>query len=157
MKNEWKIRGMLDIKKYHLCTSNTGEWSLYRYYDNWEMYMSPDNKPIMTHKTHTEKDLLKFAKERRIIDAGISNSITRIVLCYINLLICVASIMLDSNFLRGSNWTLNIFIIIWALVDLRRISHNSKVYEKELKEDIKQLEQKIKNKLEKIGGDNENI
>ena len=157
MKNEWKIRRMLDIKKYHLCTSNTGEWSLYRYYDNWEMYMSPDNEPIMTHKTHTEKDLLKFAKERRIIDASISNSITRIVLCYINLLIFVASIMLDSNFLRGSNWTLNIFIIIWALIDLRRISHNSKVLEKEVDEDIKLLKERIKNELEKIGGDNENI
>ena len=113
MKNEFKIREMLDIKKYHLCTSNTGDWWLYRKYDDMEKYFSPDNKPIMTSKTHTEKDLLKFAKEHRIIDLMRINITIRLLLVCINMIICVASIILNNNFLRGANWTLNIFCLLY--------------------------------------------
>lgn len=157
MKNEWKIREMLDVKKYHLCTSNTGEWSLYRYYDDFEKYMSEDNKAIMTSETHTEKDLLKFAKEHRVIDFERYNSMFRIVLCYINLFICIIGIALDSNFLRGANWTLNILIIIWAVIDLIIGRHNFKIRMEELNEKIKEQLKQIEDKLNKIGGDNENI
>ena len=148
MKHEWKIRNMLDIKKYHLYTNSNGEWSLFRFYDDFNEYMSPDNKPIMTSKTHTEKELLKFAKKHRIIDFERSNSVIRIAVCYINLFICLLAIALNNDFLRGFNWCLNISIIAWALIDLYISEHNFKVTMKELEERHKKIKEKLKKKLE---------
>lgn len=68
LKKEKKIRKLLDYKKYHLCTSSNGEWSLFRKYEDWDLYMSKENKAIMTNETHTEEDLLKFVKKHRKYD-----------------------------------------------------------------------------------------
>ena len=155
MKHEWKIRNMLDIKKYHLHTNSDGEWSLFRFYDDFNEYMSPDNKPIMTSKTHTEKELLKFAKKHRIIDFQRTNFVIRLTVCYINLFICLLSIALNNDFLRGFNWCLNILIIAWALIDLYISEHNFKATMKELEERHKKIKEKLKKKLEEKQGENE--
>ena len=64
MKNEKKIRGMLG-DKYHLCSNNDGEWVLYRYYQDPDIYFSKDNKAIMSYKTHSEEDLYEYLKAHR--------------------------------------------------------------------------------------------
>lgn len=70
LKEEKKIRKLLDYKRYHLHTTSEGEWQLFKKYEDLDTYYSKKNKAIMTNETHTEEDLLKFAKEHKKYSLG---------------------------------------------------------------------------------------
>lgn len=65
LKEEKKIRKLLDYKRYHLHTTSEEEWQLFKKYEDLDTYYSKNNKAIMTNETHTERDLLQFAKEHK--------------------------------------------------------------------------------------------
>ena len=144
LKNEYKIRRMLDYKKYHLLTGDK-MWALYRKYEDFDLYMSPDNKPIMTSETHSEKDLLKFAKEHYIYNFAISASLFRIFLCIINLLLGLIAFRLKNDILIGVTYGINIVVILSGIFELFISIRNYKIEMKEIKEKIKAMRDFEKN------------
>lgn len=135
LKNEYKIRRMLDYKKYHLLTSDK-MWALYRKYDNYDLYVSPNNKPIMTSETHTEKDLLKFARQHQIYDFETNTYRFRIIICFINLLIVLINTKLNSDLLIGVIFGICFSVMLEGLFDIFISNRNHKIKIKELKEKI---------------------
>lgn len=138
LKNEYKIRRMLDYKKYHLLTSDK-MWALYRKYEDFDLYMSPNNKPIMTSETHSEKDLLKFAKEHYIYNFAISSGLFRIFLCIINLLLVLIAFKLKNDILIGITYGINTAVILNGIFDLFISNRNYKIEMKEIKEKIRAM------------------
>ena len=87
-KDEYKIRKWLG-DRYHLNTEITfkedktkiEKWKLFRVYPNW---MTDGSEPIMTSKTHTDKELIEFAKKHRKYDLSIIDNIVFLALSYLN-------------------------------------------------------------------------
>lgn len=131
MKNEKKIRGMLGYK-YHLCSNNDGEWVLYRYYRDPEVYFSKDNKAIMSYKTDTEEDLYEYLKAHREwnLDLIITKTIGAIL--FVVWLMAVINIFKHSDTLRlviAAGFLPN--IIISLVMSIVR-HHNMKVSYRDL-------------------------
>ena len=130
LKNEWKIRKLLGYKNFHLCTTSEGEWKLYRNYDDNDLYMAPENEPIMTNETHTEKELLKFAKKNREYNIPLSMGYVRVVFAIINVILALSNCYLNSKELRGLVWGINIVIIVECIIQSLLSDHNAKVWNK---------------------------
>lgn len=140
-----KVRRLLDYKKYHLFEEYNGvdsEWKLFEKYETW---MDDGSKPIMTSETHTEEDLIKFAKEHRTYKF-IDISKILVIISFANLLFLILGAVLKNGYLRilvtGSNLCIILMSIIVGLMDYK----NSKVYYLELKAKFRrEKERMIKN------------
>lgn len=154
MKNEYKIRRWLG-DRYHLnIEKNFKEnkirienWTLFRVYPNW---MNDGSEPIMTSETHTEHELMKFAKKHRTYDLSVIDNQTLIIICWTNLIISISNLWFHNVFIRGFNWGINITIIITLIIKYIFIIHNEKIEDKDFEEKIKHLENNIKKRLQKI-------
>ena len=148
-----KVRRLLDYKKYHLYEEYNGvdvKWKLFEKYETW---MEDGSKPIMTSETHTEEDLIKFAKEHRTYKF-IDISKILVIISFANLLILILGIVLKNGYLQvlvtGSNLCLVLISIIVGLMDYK----NSKVYYLELKAKIRREKERWNKKYESKRKDN---
>ena len=135
LKNEGKIRKMLG-KNYHLSVSSEGEWSLYRKYDDWGKYMSSNNKAIMTDKTNTEDELLKFARVYKRYDESKIRGIVKILILYVAVILCFMNFWLSSTFVIGIIWGMDIAIMIINFAELLVSEHNLKITKKEFNREL---------------------
>lgn len=63
-----KITENVDRNKYHICCSIKEdlwhcEWTIFRKDMSFEEYWSENNRPILSSKTNSIEDLVKFCKE----------------------------------------------------------------------------------------------
>lgn len=130
LKNAEKIRKMLG-KNYHLSVSSKGEWLLFRKYDDWDKYISPNNKAIMTSKTTTEDELLKFAKEHKRYDELEIRCTVRSLILFVAVILSFMNCWLSSELIRGIVLGIDIAIIIIAFAELLVTEHNFKITKKE--------------------------
>lgn len=142
-----KVRRLLDYKKYHLCEEYNGIDSKWKLFEKYETWMEDGSGPIMTSETHTEEDLIKFAKEHRTYKF-IDISKTLVIISLANLAILILGIVLKNGYLQvlvtGSELCLVLISIIVGLM----VSRNFKVYFLEtkarVKREIARAERKIK-------------
>lgn len=130
LKNEEKIRKMLG-KNYHLSVSSEGEWFLYRKYDDWDKYTSPNNKAIMTSETNTEDELLKFAKEHKRYDELEIRCTVRTLILFATVILSFMNCWLSSELIRGIVLGIDIAIIIIVVAESLVTEHNFKITKKE--------------------------
>lgn len=73
---KWVLNDVLELcrrelgKDYHMCIElvdySNPEWTLFKRFDDPDMYFSPDNTPILSSKNYdTIEDLVKFTLEHR--------------------------------------------------------------------------------------------
>lgn len=139
LKKEFEIRRLLNNNKYHLCVTydlDSVKWSLYKKYDGW---LEDGSKPIMTNLTHTEKDLMNFAKKHREYNANDFYIRTAISILIIEWVLIFGNCIFRSDILRGIILGMNICLFVLAIVSLILISHNQKVIDRELKEKWEEL------------------
>lgn len=130
LKNAEKIRKMLG-KNYHLSVSSEGEWFLYRKYNDWDKYTSPNNKAIMTSETNTEDELLKFAKEHKRYDELEIRCTVRTLILFATVILSFMNCWLSSELIRGIVLGIDMAIIIIAVAELLVTEHNLKITKKE--------------------------
>ena len=130
-----KIRKMLG-KDYHLSVSSEGEWSLYRKYDDWDKYMSSNNKAIMNDKTNTEDELLKFAREHKRYDESKARYIVKTLILYVAVILCFMNFWLSSTFVIGIILGMDIAIMIINFAELLVSEHNLKITIKEFNREL---------------------
>lgn len=135
LKNEGKIRKMLG-KNYHLSVSSEGEWFLYRKYDDWDKYMSANNKAIMTNKTNTEGELLKFAREYNRYDETKIRCTVRILILFVAVILSFMNCWLSSKLIGGIVWGIDIAIMIITSVEILVSEHNLKITRKEFNREL---------------------
>ncbi|MBR5227497.1 MAG: hypothetical protein IKV94_02555 [Clostridia bacterium] len=134
IKNEERIRYLLGVD-YHLNTNTNGEWSLYRQYDNGEMYFSNENKPIMTSETHTDKDLLKFAKQHRKYCVEVVMSGARVIIMLLALALLVLNIFIfNNNIIRGIILGIEIIVVVESILQSIITEHNYDLKTEQYKE-----------------------
>ena len=142
MKNETKIRQLLDYKEYHLNTRVTFElgetkttWKLYKKYDNW---ISDGSKPIMTSETHTEEELYQFAKKHK--KYYLTDFIRLLLIIPIfTLIMCVINIFINNDVLREMIWGLEIATILMLIIETFIVIRNGKVQKLEFKEYLERV------------------
>lgn len=130
-----KIRKMLG-KDYHLSVSSEGEWSLYRKYDNLNKYISSNNEAIMTDKTNTEDELLKFAREHKRYDESKARYIVKTLILYVAVILCFINCWLSSTFVIGIILGMDIAIMIINFAELLVSEHNFKITRKEFNREL---------------------
>lgn len=148
MKKEAKIRKMLG-ENYHLHSDNEGNWKLFRWYENNDLYFSEHNKVIMTSETHTEKDLLKFAKKNYVYDFERLHIRKALVMSIVCLIFCIVIIFFKNTFLRGIFYGMEVYLWVDLIVNLIAFNNNSKIRIKRLNEEIELRKRVIADKLSK--------
>ncbi len=142
-----KVRRLLDYKKYHLCEEYNGVDSKWKLFEKYETWMDDGSKPIMTSETHTEEDLIKFAKEHRTYKF-IDISKTLVIISLANLAILILGIVLKNGYLQvlvtGSELCLILISIIVGLMDSRNFKVDFLETKARVKREIARAERKIK-------------
>lgn len=140
MKDEYKIRKWLG-DRYHLNTEITFKedktkiesWKLFRVYPSW---MTDGSEAIMTSETHTDKELMNFAKKHRKYDLSMVDNMTFIVIAHFNFILVILSFFLGSKCLLGFSIGIDFVIIITCIIKDIFINKNSKVSKLEFKERV---------------------
>ena len=142
MKKELEIRQLLDYKEYHLYTSTKFElnekittWKLFKKYDGW---IGDGSKPIMTSETHTEEELLEFAKKHKEYKLVDFLKMFLIVPIF-TLIMCVVNLFVSSNFMSGLIWGLNIATFLICIIARFISKQNEKVWDLEFKEYLERV------------------
>ncbi len=140
----WKVRKLLDYKKYHLYVDNLNEWKLFRKYDDWNAYIDPNNKPILDSEHNTFKELMEFAKKHKEYNMyDLWNKFTNVLLI-----------------LMWISWTIQLFIkeflyitltiqaifFIFMIMHTKLDNHNWKLKKEEMNELFKEIEDKYDEK-----------
>lgn len=141
MKNEKKIRRMLGTK-YHLCTDNEGWWVLYRYYNDADLYFSPDNKAVMSSDTHTEEDLIKYLKKHGEWDLHIVIMNCNFVISLLVLFLSIVNVFLRITTLRGIIFGWLLMSLTISIINNCVMHHNSNVTMREFQEHLAKLSEK---------------
>lgn len=148
-----KVRRLLDYKKYHLYEEYNGIDSKWKLFEKYETWMDDGSKPIMTSETHTEEDLINFAKEHRTYEF-IDISKTLVIISLVNLVILILGIVTKNGYLRnlvrGSNLCIILLSIIVGIMDTK----NFKVNCLELKAKIRREKERWNKKYESKRKDN---
>lgn len=62
-----KIQGIINTSEYHLCIrtdlEKKAEWYLYQVFDEYERYMSKDNKAILNSNVDSIDDLINYLEK----------------------------------------------------------------------------------------------
>ena len=149
LKNEGKIRRLLDYDKYHLNVTNDGvivTWKLFEKYDGW---MTDGSEPIMTSETNTEKELLKFAKkhkEYKIIDFYLFLFIIPVIA----LILCFVNVKFHSELLRGIIYGFNICTLIIVIVDIFVSAKNNKIFNLEMEARMRRFFKRLEKEINEI-------
>lgn len=160
-KDENKIRNWLG-DRYHLNTEITfkedktkiEKWKLFRVYPNW---MTDGSEPIMTSETHTDEELMNFAKKHRKYNLSIVDSTTMVILAWLNLILGFFNILLFRKvFIRGFICGIDFTIIVVSLVKLIYLKRNEKVEDNEFKENMELVKEKLNERMLKIEKQNLN-
>lgn len=144
-----KIRKLLG-KDYHLCTgirlSSDDEleisWSLCKYYDDIDLYVSKDNKPIMTSKTHTSKQLYDFAKKHHKIDIYKTTNIVMLCFASFALVLSTINLFLSNSIIRAIVCTINFTALVEVFILSIVQSKNCQVDIRNSIENFKKIEMK---------------
>ena len=147
MKNETKIRQLLDYKEYHLYTSTKFElnekittWKLFKKYDGW---IGDGSEPIMTSETHTEEELYQFVKKHKRY--YLTDFIRLLLIIPIfTLIMCVINIFINNDFLREIIWGLEISTFLIIIIETFIVIRNGKVQKLEFKEYFERMYEKRK-------------
>ena len=139
MKKEIKIRRLLG-DNYHLYVSreeNKTTWKLFEKFKLPEfIYMSEENKPIMTSEDSPEKDLLKFAKKHGTYDFEKACLEKTKIIAHIAFIMAIVNLLfIRSTELSKIIWITDIYLIIDLIVYCVVLRHN-------LKNDMKLFEKK---------------
>ena len=139
MKKEWEIRRLLG-NDYHLGKTYKEDgnisWVLFRRYDNFNIYISEKNKPIMTSENNTEKELYKFAKKHHQIDIESFYYKICLLVSYLMLGLVIVNIFVNSVFIRGIFWGVETFLIISEILIFIISNRNHKIKQEKMKEEI---------------------
>ncbi len=142
-----KVRRLLDYKKYHLYEEYNGIDSKWKLFEKYETWMEDGSGPIMTSETHTEEDLIKFAKEHRTYKF-IDISKILVIISFANLLFLILGAVLKNGYLRilvtGSNLCIILMSIIVGLMDYRNFKVDFLETKARVKREIARAERKIK-------------
>lgn len=148
-----KVRRLLDYKKYHLYEEYNGIDSKWKLFEKYETWMEDDSKSIMTSETHTEEDLIKFAKEHRTYKF-VDICKVLVIISLVNLAILILGIVTKNGYLRnlvtGSNLCIILLSIIVGIMDTK----NFKVNCLELKAKIRREKERWNKKYESKRKDN---
>lgn len=148
-----KARRLLDYKKYHLCEEYNGIDSKWKLFEKYETWMDDGSKPIMTSETHTEEDLIKFAKEHRTYKF-VDICKVLVIISLVNLVILILGIVTKNGYLRnlvtGSHLCIILLSIIVGIMDAK----NFKVNCLELKAKIRREKERWNKKYESKREDN---
>lgn len=148
-----KVRRLLDYKKYHLCEEYNGIDSKWKLFEKYETWMDDGSKPIMTSETHTEEDLIKFAKEHRTYKF-VDICKVLVIISLVNLVILILGIVTKNGYLKnlvtGSNLCIILLSIIVGIMDTK----NFKVNCLELKAKIRRERERWNKKYESKRKDN---
>lgn len=155
MKNEWKIRRMLG-ENYFLHSDNEGNWKLFRWYKDDKLYFSEFNNEIMTSETHTEKDLLKFAKENYVYDFERLHIRKALVMSILGLVLCIVNIFFKNTFFKGIFCGMEFYLYVDLIVNSIAFNNNSKIRRKRLVEEFELRKKIFKDKLAKNKVDDKN-
>lgn len=116
---------------------NLVRWVLFRNYDDMRIFLSPDNKAIMSSEKNTLKDLYDYAKTHHVIDEhrfmsifGIYYSIFALLLTFINI------IFLNNDTLRGFIYGIDLTVILYCSISHKIWNKNWKIKTFELKENF---------------------
>lgn len=122
-----KVRRLLDYKKYHLYEEYNGIDSKWKLFEKYETWMDDGSKPIMTSETHTEEDLIKFAKEHRTYKF-VDICKVLVIISLVNLVILILGIVTKNGYLRnlvtGSNLCIILLSIIVGIMDTKNFKVN---------------------------------
>jgi hypothetical protein len=154
MKNELKIRRLLG-SAYHLSVSysyncnkeEVTSWRLYRVYDDSCVYLSKDNKVIMSSENNTEEELLDFAKTHHKYNYSMIFSSYRVVISWFLSILMFANILcFNSNeIITFACLSVGFYIIIECFIDFIILEHNNKVRRLELTENWKRAMENYEN------------
>lgn len=148
LKNKRKIRKLLNRDKYYLCTDNFGNWELFKHYEKFDEYMSSYNKPIMTNRSHTEKELLKFAKKHREYNIyDLSKILTRILISLMWISLFVSFFVKEFVYV---NLTIDFITLIFLVVDYKIFNQNYRVFDLELQATLEEIDNSLKIVHEKL-------
>lgn len=139
-KDESKIRKWLG-DRYHLNTEITFledktkivSWKLFRVYPGW---LEDNSEAIMTSETHTDKELMNFAKKHRKYDLSMVDNMTFIVIAHFNFILVILSFLIGSKCMLGFTYGINFVIIVTCIIKDIFINKNSKVSKLEFKERV---------------------
>ena len=158
-KDEWKIRRWLG-DRYHLNTEVTFKqdtkkietkiesWKLFRVYPGW---MEDNSKAVMTSETHTDKELIKFAKKNRIYDLRLSYPKMFVIISWLNVFILIInSLLFKSALITGFYYGICFVIIITSIIHLKFLNHNSKIEVKEFEEKMTLLKEDLEKRMQKV-------
>ena len=153
-KDEYKIRRWLG-DRYLLNTEITFKedktkiesWKLFRVYPGW---MKDNSEAIMTSETHTDKDLMKFAKKHRKYDLSMVEDKIFIIISWTNVAFSILNAYFHSTFIRGFNWGIILCLFIILITKMIFMIYNEKIEDKEFEEKMKLLEEKLKKRILKI-------
>lgn len=101
-----------------------------------DKYISPNNKAIMTSKTNTEDELLKFAEDHKRYDESKIRCIVRSLILFVAVILSFMNCWLSSELIFGIVWGINISIIIINVAELIVAEHNFKITKKEFNRDL---------------------
>ncbi len=144
IKLDGKIRRLLG-NDYHLCSlirepGKVERWSLYRYYEDHNIYFSELNKPIMTSETNTAEELYKYAKKHYKWNLATILSKANFIIGLIALIVLIINIFVIKNdTLRRVVLTVNLCSIFTSTIILIVDSHNINVSVDEHIESIKKI------------------
>lgn len=124
-----KIRKWLG-HDYHLSVgvepNKPDKWSLYKCYNDRDLYFCNKNKPIMTSEKNTYKQLYNFAKKSHIVSIPLLNSYTRLGITTITLILATINLFMSNTILRVIIYTSNTIIITENLIHAIGLSKNEK-------------------------------
>lgn len=151
MKNEKEIRKLLG-KDYHLSIETDGrelKWILFKNYKDTDVYLSKDNKPIMSSEENTEEELYEFAKKHHRLDyREVEDRAIRISLICVFIL-SIINIFIDGVLLEFVLIS-DFWLLIWMFVNHKIFINNWKVDTLELHENFQKRKKEISKQLKKV-------
>lgn len=117
-------------RDYHLSVgvepNKPDKWSLYKFYNDHDLYFCNKNKPIMTSEKNTYKQLYNFAKKTHVVNISLLNCGVRIGIATIVLILATINSFMGNTILRVIIYTSNTIIMTENLIHAIGLSKNEK-------------------------------
>lgn len=124
-----KIRKWLG-HDYHLSVgvepNKPDKWSLYKCYNDRDLYFCNKNTSIMTSERHTYKQLYNFAKKTHVVNIPLLNCKVRIGIATITLILATINLFMGNAILRAIIYTSNTITITESLIHTIGLFKNEK-------------------------------
>ena len=116
----------------------TTKWKLFRKYPG---YLHDDSGPIMTSETHSEKDLLKFAKKHKYYNTEKCMTKLLVLNAYIGMALSLINIYFNNHELKLFFYGIEFVIFTVSIPMLIIVNHNMIVDKLEIDEMFKELKE----------------